>query len=372
MEGRRFEILEMVQEGRIDARTAAELMQAAEQCPSTEEALRILRMFRENKVTINEAKELLLAMARPEPEEKPPETALTPGKDWWAGLARWKKMAIGAAIVFSVWFFLATQSFGLKPPFIFSWPPGVLFMLVLAFWVWMFIDCIRREHLNFGRIFSPGGRYEKLVWLGILAFTGIIGAIAYFLAVKRREISLPRQIGKEIKLPPSEKMKVIMERVETRVSVVPLILLDAICILFALGLSTGSVWFSLPFLHHYLTLPSLVITVTFILFFAIFGLYGRKGRSLVRIFCAVALPLLLLWLIIQIRVHWYEAFLPPYYFGRGSFLGLHSTLPKNYLSHLNRSLLQFGFLCFLFVGLYRKIFFRNLTRERVIVIERSG
>jgi hypothetical protein len=352
MQETNLEILEMVHEGRIDARTGAELMEAAEGCPSKEEALRILRMFRENKVTIDEAKELLLAMARPELEEEGREAALSKRKGWWASLARWKKIAITVGIVLLVWFFFPMRGFTLRPPFTIFWPVGILFVPALVFWVWMFVDCIRREHLNFGSIFTPGGRYEKLVWLGILAITGIIGAIAYFLVLKRREISLPRTK--------------LIKKVETHIPAAPLILLDAISVFFALWLSLIPFWPAPAWLdlkYRFNWSPFAVIGV-FVLFFAIFGLYGKKGSSLARIFCAVAVPLIIYWLIVQVHMHGFSV--------SHFYLDRYPLLTGITLRNYNDRLLFFGFLCFLFLGLYRKIFFKWFIREKVIEVETSG
>ena len=53
--------------------------------------------------------------------------------------------------------------------------------IVLAgviFWIWMFIDCLGRQDASF--------RDDKAVWIIILLFTSIIGAILYFFFVRRK------------------------------------------------------------------------------------------------------------------------------------------------------------------------------------------
>lgn len=42
--------------------------------------------------------------------------------------------------------------------------------LLFAFWIWMLVDCIQHE---------PSGT-EKIVWILIIIFTGVIGAAIYF------------------------------------------------------------------------------------------------------------------------------------------------------------------------------------------------
>jgi hypothetical protein len=51
----------------------------------------------------------------------------------------------------------------------------IVIMLILSMtvvWFWMLLDCLRYEH-------------EKLVWILILVFTGIVGAFIYLLARRR-------------------------------------------------------------------------------------------------------------------------------------------------------------------------------------------
>ena len=50
--------------------------------------------------------------------------------------------------------------------------------LFLAFWVWMIIDCARKN-------FKNGN--EKIIWILIILFAKIVGAIIYFFVVKNRK-----------------------------------------------------------------------------------------------------------------------------------------------------------------------------------------
>ena len=52
---------------------------------------------------------------------------------------------------------------------------AVIFSFI--FWVLMIIDCAKRKHLSDG---------ERIAWILVLVFLGIIGALIYYLAVKRK------------------------------------------------------------------------------------------------------------------------------------------------------------------------------------------
>jgi hypothetical protein len=52
----------------------------------------------------------------------------------------------------------------------------LLFALPSIFWIWMLIDCI----------LSSLPQFDKLVWLLVIFFTHIIGAILYFLLARNR------------------------------------------------------------------------------------------------------------------------------------------------------------------------------------------
>ena len=46
-------------------------------------------------------------------------------------------------------------------------------LLILAFWLWMFIDCLRRDFK------------DKTLWVILLIFVGPLAALLYFFIVKR-------------------------------------------------------------------------------------------------------------------------------------------------------------------------------------------
>jgi uncharacterized membrane protein YphA (DoxX/SURF4 family) len=56
-------------------------------------------------------------------------------------------------------------------------------ILIFLFWGWMFIDCLRREEFP-----------DKIVWVIVLLFTYLLGAILYLIMVKGKPPKL--DIGK--------------------------------------------------------------------------------------------------------------------------------------------------------------------------------
>jgi hypothetical protein len=54
---------------------------------------------------------------------------------------------------------------------------GLFSLLLLAFWVWMLIDCIRNRHLSDN---------ERVVWTLVIVFTHALGALIYLLAGRNK------------------------------------------------------------------------------------------------------------------------------------------------------------------------------------------
>ncbi len=50
-------------------------------------------------------------------------------------------------------------------------------LFLMAFWIWMLIDCIRN-----GRI----SENEKIIWVLVIVFTHFLGALIYFFAGRKR------------------------------------------------------------------------------------------------------------------------------------------------------------------------------------------
>jgi cytochrome c biogenesis factor len=51
---------------------------------------------------------------------------------------------------------------------------GAISILAFVFWILMLVDCVKRKFKD----------SEKIVWILVLIFTGIIGALIYYFVVK--------------------------------------------------------------------------------------------------------------------------------------------------------------------------------------------
>ena len=51
----------------------------------------------------------------------------------------------------------------------------IIVILMFAFWIWMLIDCLKRNFKN---------DTEKIVWVLVIIFLGAIGAAVYYFIVK--------------------------------------------------------------------------------------------------------------------------------------------------------------------------------------------
>lgn len=66
------------------------------------------------------------------------------------------------------------------------WALGAVFMLIFLavaifcfiFWILMLVDCVKRKFK---------GDTEKVVWVLVIIFTGIIGALIYYFVVKVKD-----------------------------------------------------------------------------------------------------------------------------------------------------------------------------------------
>ena len=64
----------------------------------------------------------------------------------------------------------------------------VAFVILLAlalfvFWLWMLVDCLKRPDEKF----AVGGSYAKLIWVLVILFAQIIGALLYYFLIKRSD-----------------------------------------------------------------------------------------------------------------------------------------------------------------------------------------
>ncbi len=57
----------------------------------------------------------------------------------------------------------------------------VAILVILVPWLWMLIDCLKRPDDRF----AIGGTNAKLIWVLVIIFTGIIGALIYYFAVRK-------------------------------------------------------------------------------------------------------------------------------------------------------------------------------------------
>lgn len=66
-----------------------------------------------------------------------------------------------------------------------------VFVFIMAFWLWMLIDCLKRQDGKF----AIGGNNAKLIWVLVIIFTGLIGALIYYFLIKRTDSHQDRLIG---------------------------------------------------------------------------------------------------------------------------------------------------------------------------------
>lgn len=59
----------------------------------------------------------------------------------------------------------------------------LIVIIITVPWLWMLIDCLKRPDDKF----AIGGNYAKLIWVLVIIFTGLIGALIYYFLVKRKE-----------------------------------------------------------------------------------------------------------------------------------------------------------------------------------------
>ncbi len=67
----------------------------------------------------------------------------------------------------------------------------LVFVFVIVFWLWMLIDCLKRQDFKFG------GNHARLIWVMVLIFSGIIGfgALIYYFLIKRTDSNQDRLIS---------------------------------------------------------------------------------------------------------------------------------------------------------------------------------
>ncbi len=58
-----------------------------------------------------------------------------------------------------------------------------VFVFLMVLWFWMLIDCLKRPDVKF----SIGGNNAKVIWILVIIFTGLIGALIYYFLIKRTD-----------------------------------------------------------------------------------------------------------------------------------------------------------------------------------------
>ncbi len=66
-----------------------------------------------------------------------------------------------------------------------------VFVFVIVLWFWMLIDCLKRPDDTF----KFGGNNAKLIWVLVIIFTGLIGAVIYYFLIKRTDSRQDLLIG---------------------------------------------------------------------------------------------------------------------------------------------------------------------------------
>jgi uncharacterized membrane protein YozB (DUF420 family) len=59
----------------------------------------------------------------------------------------------------------------------------IIAILLFVLWLWALIDCLKRQDGKF----AIGGNNAKLIWVLVIIFTGIIGALIYYFLIKRKD-----------------------------------------------------------------------------------------------------------------------------------------------------------------------------------------
>lgn len=73
--------------------------------------------------------------------------------------------------------------FGFGAVFLASVLAFVLTLALLAFWIWMLVDCLKRQDKKF----RYGGRNAKLIWVIVIVFLAFLGGLVYYFLIKRED-----------------------------------------------------------------------------------------------------------------------------------------------------------------------------------------
>lgn len=78
---------------------------------------------------------------------------------------------------------------GASEVILFLFIPVLVFLIV--FWLWMLIDCLKRQD----GMFKFGGNNARLIWILVIILTGVIGAVIYYFLIKKTDSHEDRIIG---------------------------------------------------------------------------------------------------------------------------------------------------------------------------------
>ncbi len=59
----------------------------------------------------------------------------------------------------------------------------IIAIVLFVLWLWMLIDCLKRRDEKF----AIGGNYARLIWVLVIIFTGLIGALIYYFLIKKKD-----------------------------------------------------------------------------------------------------------------------------------------------------------------------------------------
>ena len=68
-------------------------------------------------------------------------------------------------------------------------PISIIVLIWLIFWICMLISCLSRDYREFGTLITSDKSADKLVWVLLILFLPIIGAIAYHISIRRRPMA---------------------------------------------------------------------------------------------------------------------------------------------------------------------------------------
>lgn len=93
--------------------------------------------------------------------------ALAGMMDWNGNMMGWGSGMMGG------WWWPFGIGWGIFGVFVF-----IIWILALVFWIWMLVDAVTRKFDD---------NIEKLIWVVVIVFLNIIGALVYYFVVKARE-----------------------------------------------------------------------------------------------------------------------------------------------------------------------------------------